>query len=136
MRTTTLRLACALAALAVPAVAAAQDETAAEEARDEARSGRQQAEIRPYIEAAQLFTAELEPGNDTVTYTSVAAGVDASVAGRNSAASVSLRYERRFGYDDNSLDGDTVSGVARAGIALFLEGVVIRDARKDHAGGK
>ena len=118
MRTTTLRLACALAALAVPAVAAAQDETAAEEARDEARSGRQQAEIRPYIEAAQLFTAELEPGNDTVTYTSVAAGVDASVAGRNSAASVSLRYERRFGYDDNSLDGDTVSGVARAGIAL------------------
>ena len=118
MRTTTLRLACALAALGLPAVAAAQDETATEEAREEAREGRPHAEIVPYIEAAQIFTAELEPGNDTVTYTAVAAGVDASIAGRNSAASVSLRYERRIGYDDNSVDGDTISGVARAGIAL------------------
>ena len=118
MRTLTLRLACAFAALGMPMGASAQDETAAEEARDEARGGRQRAEIVPYIEAAQVFSHELEPGDDTVTYTSVAAGVDASIAGRNSAASVSLRYERRIGYDDNSADGDTVSGVARAGIAL------------------
>ena len=118
MRKATLRLACALGALGVPVVAAAQDQTATEEARDEARSGRQRAEVVPYIEAAQIFTAELEPGDDTVTYTAVAAGVDASVVGRNSAASVSLRYERRIGYDDNSVDGDTISGVARAGIAL------------------
>lgn len=110
-------LACALAALGLPAVASAQDETAAEEAREE-RSARQRAEVSPYIEAAQIFAAELEPGDDTVTYTAVAAGVDASIAGRNSAASVSLRYERRIGYDDNTLDGDTISGVARAGIAL------------------
>jgi len=124
MRNTTLRLACAFAALAAPAAAAAQDETAAEEARDEARGGRERAEVVPYIEAAQVFSAELEPGDDTVTYTSVAAGIDASVAGRNSAASVSLRYERRIGYDDNSLDGDTLSGVARAGVAL-AEGVTL-----------
>jgi hypothetical protein len=118
MRTITLRLACALIALGAPLGAAAQDQTASEEARDEAREGRQRAKVTPYIEAAQVFTAELEPGNDTVTYTSVAAGIDASVAGRNSAASVSLRYERRIGYDDNSVDGDTISGVARAGVAL------------------
>ena len=118
MRTIAPGLACALAALSLPAVAAAQDETAVEEARDDARSGRQRAEIVPYIEAAQVFSAELEPGDDTVTYTSVAAGVDASIAGRNSAASVSLRYERRIGYDDNSADGDTISGVARAGVML------------------
>ena len=116
MRKTTLSLACALAALGLPAVAAAQDETATEEARDEARSAR--SEIVPYIEAAQIFSAELEPGNDTVTYTAVAAGVDATISGRNSAASVSLRYERRIGYDDNSVDGDTISGVARAGVML------------------
>ena len=118
MRTLSLRLACVLTALVPPAVANAQDETAVEEARDEARESRQRAEIVPYIEAAQIFTHELEPGDDTVTYTRVAAGIDASVAGRNSAASVSLQYERRIGYDDNSLDGDTVSGVARAGVAL------------------
>jgi hypothetical protein len=118
MRTTTLQIACALAALTLPAVAAAQDETATEEAHDEARQGRQHAELVPYIEAAQVFSAELEPGDDTVTYTAVAAGVDASIAGRNSAASVSLRYERRIGYDDNSVDGDTISGVARAGVMI------------------
>lgn len=113
-----LRLACAVAALGMPVTAAAQDETAVEEARAEARGGRQHAEIVPYIEAAQVFSQELQPGDDTVTYTSLAAGVDASIAGRNSAASVSLRYERRIGYDDNSADGDTISGVARAGVAL------------------
>jgi len=114
MRTAIFRLACAVAALGLPASAAAQDETAVEEARE----ARQRAEIVPYIEAAQIFTKELQPGDDTVTYTAVAAGVDASIAGRNSAASVSLRYERRIGYDDSSLDGDTISGVARAGLAL------------------
>jgi hypothetical protein len=122
MRTITLRLACALMALGAPMRAAAQDESAAEEAREEARG--QRAEIVPYIEAAQVFSAELEPGDDTVTYTSVAAGIDATIAGRNSAASVSLRYERRIGYDDNSLDGDTISGVARAGVAL-VKGVTL-----------
>jgi len=99
-------------------MAAAQDETAAEEARDDARAGRQDTQIVPYIEAAQILTTELQPGSDTVTYTALAAGMDATVSGRNSAASVSLRYERRIGYDDNSVDGDTISGVARAGIAL------------------
>ena len=46
------------------------------------------------------------------------------LAGRNSAASVSLRYERRIGYDDNSADGDTISGVARAGI-MVAKGVTL-----------
>ena len=114
---------CAFLALGMPAVAAAQ-ETATEEARDEARSGGQRAEIVPYIEAAQVFTQELHPGDDSVTYTALAAGVDASVSGRNSAASVSLRYERRIGYDDNSADGDTISGVARAGI-MVAKGVTL-----------
>ena len=108
----------ALAVFCLPAVAAAQDETASEETRDEARSGRQAVEVVPYIAAAQILSAEIEPGNDLVTYTALAGGVDASVSGRNSAASVSLRYERRIGYDDDSVDGDTLSGVARAGLAL------------------
>ena len=88
MRTIAPGLACALAALSLPAVAAAQDETAVEEARDDVRSGRQRAEVVPYIEAAQVFTQELHPGDDSVTYTALAAGVDASVSGRNSAASM------------------------------------------------
>ena len=117
MRAASLRFA-ALATLCLPVMAAAQDETAVEEARSDARAGRSDTYVVPYIEAAQILTTQIEPGNDTVTYTAVAAGVDASVAGRNSAASVSVRYERRIGYDDDSIDGDTISGVARAGVAL------------------
>lgn len=118
MKTASFRFVSALAAFCLPAVAAAQDETVTEEARDAARSGRQAAQVVPYIEAAQILSAEIQPGDDLVTYTALAAGVDANVAGRNSAASVSLRYERRIGYDHDSVDGDTISGVARAGLAL------------------
>jgi hypothetical protein len=106
---------CALAALALPAAAAA-----AEDGPDTA-SG---TSVTPYIEAVQVLSAQLEPFNDTVTYTALAVGVDAQVVGRTSAASVSLRYERRIGWDDDTLDGDTISGVARAGIAL-AQGVTL-----------
>lgn len=69
--------------------------------------------VDPYIEASQIFAAELSPGNDTVTYTQVAAGVDASVQGRNTGGSASIRYERSFGYDDTVSDAATLSGLAR-----------------------
>jgi hypothetical protein len=73
--------------------------------------------ITPYIEAAQVATAQLSPVHDTLTYTTLAAGVDLSVRGRNTQAAASLRYERRIGYG-NSPSGDVVSGVARASAAL------------------
>jgi hypothetical protein len=132
MRTTTrfgtnIGIVLALAALGLPAAAAAQDQASdvpSDEPGDSDTEGhgrateRQHAHLTPYIEADQVLSRELEPGSDTVTYTAVAAGVDASVVGRNSAASVSLRYERRIGYNDDDVDGDTLSGVARAGIGL------------------
>ncbi|AKH41715.1 hypothetical protein FHS61_002205 [Altererythrobacter atlanticus] len=75
--------------------------------------------IVPYIEASQVLTAELEPGSDVLTYSTVAAGVDAGFTGRNSAGTVSLRYERRIGWGDDALDGDTLSGIARTSIAVI-----------------
>jgi hypothetical protein len=110
-----------LTALLLPGAAAmAQDSDAdaAETAPLASAPTRQRIEIVPYIEAAQVLTAELSPGNDVVTYTMLAAGVDGSVVGRNSAASASLRYERRFDYGDHAVEGDTLSGVARASVAL------------------
>ena len=74
-------------------------------------------DVQPYIEAAQVLTAELSPGDDVVTYTRLAAGVDTGFAGRNSAGSLSLRYERRIGYGDVD-DGDAISGIARTSLAL------------------
>ena len=124
---------CALGALAMPLAAHAQEIEAENvgDPGDEAVSGGRSAAggrvvtITPYIEASQVLTAELIPGSDVVTYTSVAAGVDAVVAGRNSAASISLRYERRFGWDDSAVDGDTVSGVARASLAVVPRAVTL-----------
>lgn len=84
------------------------------------RSGR--IGIQPYIEVAQIIDAELSPGSDTLTYTTLAAGVDAHVNGRNNAASVSLRYERRFGYG-RAEDSDTISGVARASLGVVQQSV-------------
>ena len=122
MRLLPVHIALALAASGLPASAAlAQDEGEADVATaesEEAAQDERRLEIVPYIEATQVLTAELEPFEDTVTYSSVAVGIDASVSGRNSGASVSLRYERRFGWEDEDLDGDTISGVARGGIAV------------------
>jgi hypothetical protein len=82
-------------------------------------------EITPYIEADQVLTAEIAPGSDTVTYTTLAAGVDATVVGRNSAVSASVRYERHFAESGGGRDSDTVSGVARASVAIVPHAVTI-----------
>jgi len=78
--------------------------------------------ITPYIEAMQIANAELSPGNDFLTYTSLAAGVDALFNGRRTKGAVSLRYERRFGYGKVA-DSDTLSGIARIAYALAPEAV-------------
>jgi hypothetical protein len=69
--------------------------------------------VDPYIEANQVLSAELSPNSDVVTYTQVAAGVDASVQGRNNGGSASVRYERTFGYDNSVSDSSSLSGLAR-----------------------
>lgn len=73
--------------------------------------------VQPYIEVNQVLSAELTPGDEVVTYTQVAAGVDLNAQGRNSGASVSVRYERNIGYGDR-VDTDTVSGIARGYLAV------------------
>ena len=104
----------ALALFASPATAQEIGGDVGEESGRDSRAG----DIRPYIEAAQVVSAELEPGDDVITYTRVAAGVDAGISGRYSQGSVSLRYERRIGYSDEVSDGDTISGIARTAVAL------------------
>ncbi len=72
--------------------------------------------LTPYIEADQVVQAQLSPTHDVLTYTTLAAGVEAAVQGRNTAASLSLRYERRIGWSSKIANGDAISGVARIGI--------------------
>ena len=118
----------AVALVAASQCAQAQEQGAAASAmdnREDDRPGRTTgADVRPYIEASQVVTAQIEPGSDVLTYTQLAAGVDASVTGRNSAASASLRYERDIGYGD-AVDSDTISGIARASMGLYRRGVTL-----------
>ncbi|MXO72327.1 preprotein translocase subunit YajC [Alteraurantiacibacter buctensis] len=115
---TVMLAATGLAALAaIPAAAqqaSAPVQAGAESERPQRTGG---VEIVPYIEAAQVLSAELSPGDDVVTYTRLAAGLDAGFTTRNSAASIGVRYERRIGYGDVE-DGDTISGIARASLSL------------------
>lgn len=128
-RTSTFTLGFAVALVTLTQCAQAQDQGSAasamrgagEEDRPERTHG---ADVRPYIEASQVVTAQLEPGNDVLTYTQLAAGVDATVTGRNSAASASVRYEHDIGYGD-AVDSDTISGIARASLGLYRRGITL-----------
>lgn len=97
--------------------------------------------VQPYIEVGQVVSAELSPGNDVVTFTQLAAGVDINVQGRNSGAAVSVRYERNIGYGDDSVDSNTISGVARGTLAVvpgslsFEAGALASRSRIDAGGG-
>ncbi|KLI64003.1 hypothetical protein [Aurantiacibacter marinus] len=113
-----MTIATILALAVTPSTVLAQQSGEVEEGRSSQRSSDRGVEIAPYIEAAQVVTAELAPGDDVVTYSRVAAGVDAGFGGRYSQGSASLRYERRIGYSDDVADTDTFSGIARTSLAL------------------
>tara|TARA_R110002012_G_scaffold41548_9_gene113573 strand:+ start:752 stop:2422 length:1671 start_codon:yes stop_codon:yes gene_type:complete len=86
-------------------------------------SDRGRTSIDPYIEANSLASWQISPGSDVVTYTQLAAGVDASIAGRNNGGSVSLRYERNFAHQSEGSDSDTITGLAR-GYATIIPRVL------------
>lgn len=89
--------------------------------------------VAPYVELGQAVVADLSgPNDDVVTYTSVAAGVDAGVQTRNAEGQISYRYEHRFSWDDRYSDEDIHSGLARIstklapGIAFDAGGIATR----------
>ncbi|WP_010163662.1 hypothetical protein [Sphingomonas sp. PAMC 26617] len=73
--------------------------------------------LAPYIEIGQAVTADLNT-DDVLTYSTVAAGVEASVHNRRAQAQVSYRYEHRISWDKRVGDADVHSGLARGTITL------------------
>ncbi|WP_285709649.1 preprotein translocase subunit YajC [Erythrobacter oryzae] len=109
-----------VAAAAAPAFAQAQGQGAGQgQGQGGGAQQRSSRVVQPYIEVSQVVSAELSPGNDVVTFTQVAAGVDINVQGRNSGAAVSLRYERNIAYGDDAVDTDTISGIARGTLGVI-----------------
>ncbi len=111
-------------ALPLVALLTAMPAHAQDQAQDD---GGRTVDVSPYIEVSQILVAELSPGDEVLTYTQLAAGIDATIAGRNNGGSVSLRYERNIGYGDNDVDSDTISGVAR-GYATIVPRAVTFEA--------
>ncbi len=145
MRASMMALPLALAALAnaAPALAQQQPVGAAQgQGQGAGAAGTQRANrvVQPYIEVGQVLSAELSPGDDVLTFTTIAVGVDINVQGRNSGAAVSLRYERNIGYGNDTVDTDTISGIARGTLALVpntlsLEAGALASRTRVDAGG-
>jgi len=76
-----------------------------------------QKSITPYIELDQTVDADLT-NNDVLTYSTIAAGVDAAIHTNRADAQVSYRYERRIAWNKNIGDEDVHSGLARAAVKV------------------
>jgi hypothetical protein len=109
--------------------------------RSDSRDGGKKVRIAPYVEFNQLLDAQLSPGDDVVTYSQVAAGVDAVVAGRNTAIAASVRYEYHKGWSDRAGDGDSVTGLVSGyttvapGLTLNAAALASRTRSDGEAGG-
>ena len=92
----------------------------------ERRPQRARTQVQPYLEVAQVLSADLD-GGETLTYTSVAAGVDGHIQTRRVTAQMSLRYERNIEWNNGVGDRDVVSGLAAVN-AQIVPGVLQLDA--------
>lgn len=119
-RLRSLLLASAVTAATIATPAAAQ------------RASRQ---ITPYVEVAQVLTADLDGPSDVLTYTQLSAGIDASVQTQRVAVQVSYRYDHRIDWQDPVTQGNVHSGLAQASIqlspALSIEGGALAARARD-----
>ncbi|WP_448657402.1 hypothetical protein ACPVPU_07980 [Sphingomonas sp. CJ99] len=73
--------------------------------------------ISPYVQVGQILTADLRE-NDVLTYSTVTAGIDATVQTQRVTVQLNYQYERRFSWDDRLEDGDVHSGLANAAVQI------------------
>jgi hypothetical protein len=102
-----------LAALALATPAIAQDAPQG----GAAPAPRAEKYVSPYIELGQVIDADLT-NDDVLTYTEVAAGIDAGIATRSTQAQLSYRYERNIGWGKHLGDDDIHEGLARAAVGV------------------
>lgn len=104
-----------------------QEADAPRASRRDGRPGRVRTEVGAYLEVAQVLSADLGSGGETLTYTSIAAGVDGTMQTRRVTAAVSYRYERDIDWQDGGIDRDAHSGLAMVNLQV-VPGAVQIDA--------
>ena len=98
-------------------------------------------DFSPYLEVGQVLTADLKNGGDTLTYSTVAVGIDTTVDTTRAQGQVNYRYERRFGWGKNGNDDQVHSGLARVAYQIvpralsFEAGGIATRTRSDIRGG-
>ena len=70
------------------------------------------------MRAALLVVALAVSTDDVVTWTQLAAGVDAGVSSRQAQGQISARYERRIPWGGDLVDQDMLSGLARGTVKI------------------
>jgi len=73
--------------------------------------------IAPYIELDQVLTADVQNG-DVLTYSNVAAGVDATIQTRRAQVQISYEYQHQFAWRKGDSDQTVHSGLARAAVEV------------------
>ena len=98
--------------------------------------------VAPYIEVQQVLDVPISGDRDVLTYTGIAAGVEAGAAGRLLEGTVSYRYERRIPWGgDGAVPTDTHTGLARGSVVLvpnlltMQAGAIASRTRIDARGG-
>lgn len=84
--------------------------------RSESRAERRRqtrVDVSPYLEVGQVLTADLKNDGDVLTYTTLAAGVDAVIATRRAELAATVRYEYRIGESGGIGNSDSISGLLR-----------------------
>jgi hypothetical protein len=99
----------------------AQDAQEAEPAPNQRRSrrpARTRTDVSAYLEVAQVLSADLGSGGETLTYTSLAVGVDGQMQTRRVTAQISYRYERDIDWSSGGVDRDAHSGLAAVNLEI------------------
>lgn len=83
-------------------------------------AAKRRVEVLPYVGIDQTLVADLSGGasDDTVTYTSVRAGVDVSIKQRSSELRANLAYQHQFSWRSSDPDQDVITGLASGRVDL------------------
>lgn len=96
-------------------------------------------DVQPYLEVGQVLVGDFK-SDEVLTYSQIAAGIDAQVSGPRAQFQVNYRYERRIAWDDDVNDDDVHTGLARGAFQLvpdllsFEAGAIAQRARSDIRG--
>ncbi len=82
-----------------------------------AQDQQRRVEIHPYLQIEQVTSTDFD-GGETLTYTGVGGGLDASVQTRRVQVSIDYDYQHQFSWNHGEKDGDVQNGIAAARLEI------------------